>query len=184
MQIDILERFNEWWLTGKVRKELAKPKKRYVFPQMLMQAEKRQITLLTGLRRIGKTTLFYQLIDYLLNKVEPEKIFYFSFDEEKYSLKDVLETYEKRILKKNFEECGKLWIFLDEIQKAKDWFSTIKIFYDLYPNLKFFLSGSASLLLSKKAIEYLAGRFFEIQLKPLTFKEFLEMKGLNIKKKI
>jgi predicted AAA+ superfamily ATPase len=182
MQIDILERFNEWWLTGKVRKELAKPKKRYVFPQMLMQAEKRQITLLTGLRRIGKTTLFYQLIDYLLNKVEPEKIFYFSFDEEKYSLKDVLETYEKRILKKNFEECGKLWIFLDEIQKAKDWFSTIKIFYDLYPNLKFFLSGSASLLLSKKAIEYLAGRFFEIQLKPLTFKEFLEMKGLNIKK--
>jgi predicted AAA+ superfamily ATPase len=182
MEVEILERFNEWWTTKRVRDELVKLKTRYAFPQLIEQAEKRQITLLTGLRRVGKTTLFYQLIDNLLKKFEAKNIFYFSFDEERYSLKEVLETYEKKILKKNFENCGKIWIFLDEVQKAKDWFSTSKIFYDLYPNLKFFLSGSASLLLSKKAIEYLAGRFFEIRLKPLTFKEFLEMKGVEIKK--
>jgi predicted AAA+ superfamily ATPase len=182
MEIEVLERFNEWWTTKRVKVELVKPKTRYAFPQLVEQAEKRQMTLLTGLRRVGKTTLFYQLIENLLKKFEAKNIFYFSFDEERYSLKEVLETYEKKILKKNFENCGKIWIFLDEVQKAKDWFSTSKIFYDLYPNLKFFLSGSASLLLSKKAIEYLAGRFFEIRLKPLTFKEFLEMKGVEIKK--
>jgi len=182
MEIEILERFNEWWVTGRIKDGLIKPQKRYVFPQLLEQTKKRQMTLLTGLRRVGKTTLFYQLIDNLLKTVEAKNIFYFSFDEERYNLKEVLETYEKRILKKNFENCGKLWIFLDEVQKAEDWFSSSKVFYDLSPNLKFFLSGSASLLLSKKAIEYLAGRFFEIQLKPLTFKEFFEMKGIEIKK--
>jgi predicted AAA+ superfamily ATPase len=181
IEIETFERFNEWWVTGRIRKELVKPLKRYAFFQLFEQCEKRQISLLTGLRRVGKTTLFYQLIDELLKKVEPKSILYFSFDEEKYSVKEVLETYEKKVLKKNFEDCKRLYIFLDEVQKAKDWFSSIKIFYDLYPNIKFFLSGSASLLLSKKALEYLAGRFFEIQLKPLTFKEFLEMKGFEIK---
>jgi predicted AAA+ superfamily ATPase len=182
MEVEALERFNEWWVTGKVRGKLAKPMKRYSFNWLLEQANKRQITLLTGLRRVGKTTLFYQLIDELLRRgVEPRNIFYFSFDEERYELKRVLEAYEKRVLKKNFEDCGRLYIFLDEVQKARNWFSDVKMFYDLYPNLKFFLSGSASLLLSRKALEYLAGRFFEVQLKPLTFKEFLEMKGLEVK---
>ena len=183
MELETLERFNEWWSTGKVKKELAKPIKRYAFKHLMEQVKKRQITILTGLRRVGKTTLFFQTIDELLKKgVEPENILYFSFDEERYDPREVLETYEKKILKKNFEDCGRLFIFLDEIQKARDWFSTLKIFYDLYPNLKFFLSGSASLLLLKKAAEYLAGRFFQINLKPLTFKEFLEMKGMEVKR--
>jgi predicted AAA+ superfamily ATPase len=49
----------------------------------------------------------------------------------------------------------------------------------LYPNLKFFVSGSSSLLLSKEAREKLAGRFFFLELKPLTFFEFLGMKGIQ-----
>lgn len=184
MELETLERFNEWWDTGKVRKELVKPIKRYAFEQLLKQTKKRQITILTGLRRVGKTTLFFQTIDKLLRKgIDPENILYFSFDEERYDLKEVLGIYEKKILKRNFEDCGKLFIFFDEIQKASNWFSTVKIFYDLYPNLKFFLSGSASLLLLKKAAEYLAGRFFQIELKPLTFREFLEMKRIKVEKK-
>jgi predicted AAA+ superfamily ATPase len=93
--------------------------------------------------------------------------------------KEVLEYYEKRILKKPFEEAGRIYIFLDEIQYVKNWASALKQFYDLYPNIKFFVSGSSSLLLSKDAIEKLAGRFFLLELKPLMFSEFLEMKGLK-----
>ena len=181
MKIMDIERYNEWWLTGKVRRDLVKPFKRYAFPRLYEQSRRRQITLLTGLRRVGKTTLLYQLIDELLKEVEPDNILYFTFDEERYDVKEVLEAYEKRVLRRSFEECGKLYIFLDEVQRAKDWYSAVKIFYDLYPNIKFFLSGSASLPLFRKALEYLAGRFFEVQLKPLSFKEFLDLKGFEIK---
>jgi len=174
-----IERFNEWWFTGKIRKELALPFRRYAFSNIIETLKERQIMMIIGLRRVGKTTLMYQVIEELLKTEDPLKILYFSFDESLVNPKEVLEYYEKRILKKPFEEAGRIYIFLDEIQYVKNWASALKQFYDLYPNIKFFVSGSSSLLLSKDAIEKLAGRFFLLELKPLMFSEFLEMKGLK-----
>jgi predicted AAA+ superfamily ATPase len=177
-----LERFNEWWFTGKIRKDLALPFKRYAFSKALESLKDRQILIITGLRRVGKTTLLYQIIEKLLATEKPEKIIYFSFEDAKESLKEVLEFYEKRVLKKPFEEAGKVFVFFDEVQYAENWSSTLKQFYDLYPNLKFFVSGSSSLLLSREALEKLAGRFFFLELKPLKFLEFLGMKGIEKEK--
>ena len=174
-----IERFNEWWFTGKIRKELALPFKRYAFSKILENLKERQALIITGLRRVGKTTLLYQTIEKLLEIEEPSKILYFSFEESQANLKEVLDFYEKYILKKVFEESGRVFIFLDEIQYCKNWPSIIKQYYDLYPNIKFFISGSSSLLLSKEALDKLAGRFFFFELKPLTFFEFLEMKGIK-----
>jgi len=98
--------------------------------------------------------------------------------------KEVLEFYEKKVLKKPFEEIDKAFIFFDEIQYVKNWPSILRRFYDLYPRLKFFLSGSSSLLISKETREKLAGRFFFFELKPLTFLEFLEMKGIKLRNEI
>jgi predicted AAA+ superfamily ATPase len=169
-----LERFNEWWFAGKIRKELALPFKRYAFQRVVESLKERQILIITGLRRVGKTTLLYQAIEKLLEAEDPIRILYFSFEESSSSLKEVLEFYEKNVLKKPFEEAGKIFVFFDEIQYAKNWPSVLKQFYDIYPNIKFFISGSSSLLLSKEALEKLAGRFFFLELKPLTFFEFLE----------
>ncbi|MEM2896395.1 MAG: ATP-binding protein [Candidatus Bathyarchaeia archaeon] len=174
-----MERFNEWWFTGRIRKELALPFRRYAFSRILESLKERQTLIITGLRRVGKTTLLYQTIEKLLERESPNKILYFSFEDSWSTLKEVLEFYEKKILKKPFEEVDRAFIFLDEIQYSKNWHSALKQFYDLYPNLKFFISGSSSLLLSKEAMEKLAGRFFFFELKPLTFFEFLEMKGLK-----
>jgi len=179
MQKEELERLNEWWFTGRVRKELAMPFKRYAFQRIIESLKERQILITTGLRRVGKTTLLYQAIEKLLETRNPNRILYFSFEESSMSLKEVLEFYEKNVLRKPFEEVDKAFIFLDEIQYSGNWPSTLKQFYDLYPNLKFFVSGSSSLLLSKEAMEKLAGRFFFLELKPLTFSEFLEMKGIR-----
>jgi hypothetical protein len=179
MQKDELERFNEWWFTGRVRKELAMPFKRYAFQRIIESLRERQILITTGLKRVGKTTLLHQAIEKLLETRNPNRILYFSFEESGASLKEVLEFYEKNVLRKPFEEVDKAFIFLDEIQYSENWPSTLKQFYDLYPNLKFFVSGSSSLLLSKEAMEKLAGRFFFLELKPLTFPEFLEMKGIR-----
>ena len=175
------ERFNEWWFTGKVRKELALPFKRYAFKRMIESLRERQTLIITGLRRIGKTTLLYQVIEKLLESVDPSRVLYFSFEESSASPKEVLDFYERKVLKKPFEEVDKAFIFFDEVQYAKNWASIIKQFYDLYPNLKFFLSGSSSLLISKEAREKLAGRFFFLKLKPLSFLEFLKMKKIEPK---
>lgn len=174
-----MERFNEWWFTGKIRKELALPFKRYAFSKVLESLKERQILIITGLRRVGKTTLLYQAIEKLLETEEPNKILYFSFEESSTNIKEVLDFYEKQILKKVFEESGRVFIFFDEIQYCENWPSIIKQYYDLYPNIKFLISGSSLLLSKKEAIDKLAGRFFFFELKPLTFFEFLEMKGIK-----
>lgn len=176
-----LERLNEWWFTGKIRKELALSFKRYAFKRILESLNERQILIITGLRRVGKTTLLYQTIEKLLEREDPTSILYFSFEEFYTDPREVLEFYEKQVLKKPFEEVKRAFIFFDEIQYSKGWPSVIKKFYDLYPNLKFFISGSSSLLVSKEAMDKLAGRFFFLEVKPLTFLEFLEMKGIKLK---
>lgn len=176
-----LLKYNEWWETGKVSEKNLEAYKRYLFYIILKFIQDRQIILITGLRRVGKTKLLYQIIHNLLeNGVDPRKILYFSFDEEAFDIKDVLETYKKSILRKDFKDVDRIYVFFDEVHKCKDWENKIKVYYDLNPNIKFFLSGSASLIISKQAKESLAGRIYEFVLKPLTFKEFLEMKNVEV----
>lgn len=184
MDKDILFRFNPWWESGKISEELAKPFKRDLFYKVIEYLSKRQIIEIIGLRRVGKTTLLYQIIQKLLEKTEEKKILYFSFDEKSANIKEIIKTYEVEVLNKKIEDSGQIYIFFDEIQKCKDWDSQLKIFYDIYPKIKFFISGSASLMLDKKAKESLAGRIYNFILKPLSFKEFLEFKGLKISKNL
>ena len=174
----ILQRFNQHWITSNISEDLAKPFKRSFYFRVLDELEKRQIIVITGLRRVGKSTIMFQVIQELLAKgISPRNILYFSFDDEKSSLQEVLETYEKEVLMRSFltlEE--RLYIFLDEVQYSKGWEGKLKTFYDLYPNLKFVVSGSASLLIEKSVREKLAGRFFSVVIDPLDFREFCAMK--------
>lgn len=179
MEIEKLVKFNEWWTTKKVKPSLLKAHKRPLFFDTQKYIKDRQILLITGLRRVGKTTLIYQLIQDLLDKkIKAEKIVYFSFDEELADFDDLIKTYEEKILKRKIQD-EKIYIFLDEIQKLENWQNKIKVFYDLYPNMKFIISGSASVKINKKAKESLAGRIFDFLLEPLTFKEFLEWKNIK-----
>ncbi len=183
MLIEELERFNPWWKTGCVREEWVKGYRRRLYFEIEKYVEKKQVVLIWGLRRAGKTTILFQLIQNLLGGIKPRNILYFSFDEIAFDLKEVLESYQKFILNRTFEETGeKLYVFLDEIQKVKDWENKLKIYYDLYPNIKFFISGSASVRLRKRSRESLAGRILDFLLKPLSFEEFLEMNGRDLKK--
>ena len=181
MRIEKITRFNDWWTSGKVRDDLLESYRRPLFNKLLEFLDDRQILLITGLRRVGKTTLFYQLIQELLNReIAPYNILYFSFDEELGDIEDVLETYREKVIKSGFEENTRIFVFFDEIQKVKNWQNKLKIFYDLYPNLKLFISGSASISLQKQSKESLAGRIYDFILHPLSFSEFLELKGLEI----
>ena len=176
-----LSEMNYWWKFGSIREEFALPYKRKLFDKILKYLKLRQIIGIVGLRRVGKTTLIYQIIDYLIkNGINQKDIIYFSFDEAKNEPREILRVYEESIIKEKISN-RKIFIFFDEIQKVEDWQNKIKVFYDLYPNIKFFISGSASLDILLKAKESLAGRIFYFYLDLLSFEEFLELSGMNVK---
>lgn len=178
-----LEQFNPWWKTGNVKDSWLEPYKRHIYSDIKKYTDKRQVILIWGLRRTGKTTIMFQLIQDLLTCTDNKHIFYFSFDEIVFDFKDILESYQQTVLGSSFDDAeGKIYIFLDEIQKVDDWENKIKVYYDLYPNIKFVISGSASVSLRRKSTESLAGRIMDFQMKLLSFEEFIEMNGRDMKK--
>jgi len=172
-----LLRFNEWWETGRVNPLKVPAYRRKQFAEVERLIGDRQMIIISGLRRVGKTCLMYQLIQLLLDRgVDPRHIFYFSFDEEGVDIKEVLEAYSRYALGGSFA-LGRAYLFLDEVQKVRGWDGKVKVYYDLYPELKIVISGSAALALGRRRGESLAGRSREVTMEPLTFREYLEMEG-------
>jgi len=170
---DYLLDFNPWW--GDSFSSSSKP--RIIFDSILKFFGKRQIIALTGLRRVGKTTLMLRLVDSLLEKgFDSKKILFFSFDEFPSVLfRDVISEFE---LKMGFDGKNRdYYVFFDEIQKVSNWENQLKTIYDLNPNLRIVVSGSESLFIKSKSKESLAGRMFEFTILPLSFREFLVFKG-------
>ncbi|HDJ89108.1 MAG TPA: ATP-binding protein [Thermoprotei archaeon] len=172
---ELLIILNEWWETHTISEEKAKKYRRKIFKNIKDTFfSYKQILVLTGLRRVGKTTIFYQLIQELLKRgVNPKNILYFTFDEMVENPINVLKEYS-RITKIDWRR-EKIFIFFDEIHKLENWSSKIKILYDNLPNLKICISGSASIMIESEAIKNLAGRYFLFEIKPLTLQEFGEL---------
>jgi len=169
---------NPWW-KGEFRIEY---KDRDIYGQISKFLPMPQIIALTGLRRVGKTTIMLKLVeDYITGGFEPKNILYFSFDEfREIEIRELLEAYEE-LVEKNIKQ-GKFLLLLDEIQKLKNWEDQIKRIYDAHgKNIKIAISGSESLFVKRKSKETLAGRIFEFRVDPLSFNEFLKFKGVAFK---
>ncbi len=166
---------NQWWESERISEEKAKPYKREVFRKVLDTFRKyRQTIVLTGLRRVGKTTMMYQIIEDLLHRGESaQNILYFSFDLPCQSIMELLKEYRK-ITKVDWRK-EKVYLFLDEIHKLKNWSAELKTIYDSLPNIKIVISGSAGINLEKNAAKNLAGRHFKFEIEPLTLREFAEL---------
>ncbi len=172
---------NEWWRTGSVERELCPETKRKVFGNILEFLGKPQVISIEGPRRVGKSTVVFQLIEYLLKSGIPSKdILYFSWDESistdnQSGLDRLLEVYRDRI-----SETGKnpRYLFIDEIQYLDLWQVHIKRFYDMNKGTKIFITGSGGVEISQKTKESLAGRVYKFELLPLSFKEYLEFKKI------
>ena len=73
--------YNTWWQTGKVKKELTPKFRRELFKKLIERIKLPRIQAILGPRRVGKTTMMFQLIEHLLgNRVSPEHILYASLD--------------------------------------------------------------------------------------------------------
>lgn len=176
---DVLRDLNPWW------KEEVKIE--YKHREILKQIKKfiplPHIIALSGLRRVGKTTLMLKIIeDAIENGFNSRNIIYFSFDEfREVEIREVMRGYEE-LMEKDFRRQGKYLLLLDEIQKLSDWENQLKSIYDIFgKRIKIIISGSESLFIRKKSKETLAGRIFEFKVELLSFKEFLRFKEVNFK---
>ncbi|MDG6225297.1 MAG: ATP-binding protein [Candidatus Thermoplasmatota archaeon] len=175
MDINEMSELNRWWTEGRVPLHLAKRMKRDLFPFLWDMMDKRQIVSIVGLRRVGKSTLMFQLIDRLIVEgTDPRNILYFTFDIKGHGLKDVLKTFREDL---QGQMDGRKYIFLDEIQKLDGWAESIKVLYDLDEDLKFVISGSSGMEIEATSGSVLAGRILKNTLRPLSFLEFLRFSG-------
>ena len=153
-------------------------KERTLFKKIEPFIQSKEALVVTGMRRVGKTSL----LQYFFNKiVSKNKIF---IDLENPVNQKYFEETDYERIKLSLEILGvnfstRSFIFIDEIQLLKNIPSIIKYFIDHY-NVKFFLTGSASYYLKNLFTESLSGRKYIFELYPLTFREFLIFKEINI----
>lgn len=180
MEIEKLSEWNSWWENKELINELSgMPRERYGL--LINSIDIKEIIVITGIRRSGKSTLMYQMIKKLLDRgINPKQILFVNFDDKKLSkdsLDDIYETYRSAL---NPNE--KAYIFLDEIHKREGWESWIRKKYDLKTNDKFIISGSCSYLLKKEYSALLTGRNLTFEVFPLSFEEFLGFNSIAINK--
>lgn len=155
---------NPWWNNEKINEQFLLGRKRKEFDDIIEKINNKRILSIIGPRRVGKSTLIYQTINYLLEeqKVDSKRILLFSGDDpslffdENDKLSDVLDIYFNEILEENISKLeSKVYIFIDEIHFIKNWQNYLKTYFDRKYNIKFIITGSSSMHLFKDANESL-----------------------------
>ena len=138
----------------------------------------RKIIAITGFRRVGKTYLLFQLISKMLQRQNKEQIVYINFEDERIPeqtrfLTELIPTI-KQTFKKEIQ-----YIFLDEIQDMPKWSKWLRRIHD-NENLGIFVTGSSSKVSSREIPTELRGRCLEVRVFPLSFREFLVFKNVDV----
>lgn len=136
------------------------------------------IKVVTGIRRCGKSTLFAQYQSWLQNNgVSGEQIISINFEDLEYEeLLDYKKLYT--YLKERLVSGKTTYIFLDEVQKVPDFEKAVDSIY-IKPDVDVYITGSNAYLLSGDLATLLTGRYVEIKMLPLSFREFLELTKLE-----
>ena len=153
--------------------------KRDEYLQSLKQWRDEQvIKVVTGIRRCGKSTLLTQYQEWLKTEgITDDQIISVNFEELEY---EELLDYKKLYyyLKERLAENKTTYIFLDEIQNVINFEKVVDSLY-VKPNIDIYITGSNSYLLSGDLATLLTGRYVEIKMLPLSFKEFLALTGMD-----
>lgn len=177
---------NPWWDKGSIPADIENMARRLYYNALykqVTQTDVRRAVVLMGPRRVGKTILLYHIISGLLKEHVPQrKICYLSLDAPIYNntpLEDLFAMCRKAVGDDNPEGYT---IIFDEIQYLKEWERHLKSMVDFFPKTRFVVSGSAAAALKLKSDESGAGRFTDFLLPPLTFEEYMVLKGYEFEK--
>jgi predicted AAA+ superfamily ATPase len=174
---------NPWWVNGHIEEDYLQMSRRpyfELFKPLAFEIDIRRALVLMGPRRVGKTVMLFHLIEELiLSGVNPQKIIFITIENPVYihlSLEQLF-TYAKEAV--GSEDANGWYVLYDEIQYCKDWEVHLKTLVDTHRQCKFIASGSAAAALKYKSQESGAGRFTDFLLPPLTFYEYISLKGLD-----
>src|SRR3989338_4205297 len=136
-----------------------------------------KIIVLNGFRIVGKTYILYGLAHELLKSNSREEVVHINFEDERIPLKteflsSLLPTADE-IFNKKIK-----YLFLDELHNIPNWSKWLRRTYD-NQNMRIFVSGSSSKMSEEEIPTELRGRFLEIKVFPLSFKEFLKFKDVH-----
>lgn len=144
----------------------------------LIQAKDTEfIKVITGVRRSGKSTLLKMFKEYLLKiGVNEKNIIHINFESAIYDdIKDYKDLYKKIKNDVSEERC---YILLDEVQNVEKWEKAVNSI-NIDFNVDIYITGSNAYLLSSELATLLSGRYIEIKMFPLSFKEFLEFNNYD-----
>ena len=129
------------------------------------------IKVITGVRRSGKSTLLLMFRDYLKDhNVQDDQIIYMNFESAMYDdIKNYKDLYQ--YVKKKIKD-QRIYLLLDEVQNVEAWEKAINSFKVDF-DIDIYITGSNAYLLSSELSTLLSGRYIEIKMYPLSFKEFL-----------
>lgn len=175
---EILSSYNRYWTTGGIDAGI----KRDLLPDCLGQLDSKEVVVLKGVRRCGKSTLMAQVIrELLVRKVQPTSILRVNLEEPLFSseysvelLEQIYRTYRDRV-----QPEGKCWLFMDEVQNVPGWESWVRGRSET-EDIKIFVTGSSSQMLSREIGTKLTGRHVSFEVYPLSFQEFLRFSNLEV----
>ncbi|MCD4698759.1 MAG: ATP-binding protein [Bacteroidales bacterium] len=175
-----IKKYN-WWENQKFNIGF---KRQLYLERILKYIDNKLIKVLIGQRRVGKSYILRQIINFLIidNKVNPKNIFYLNKEfigaEEIKNSKDLENLFN--FYKQKLKVTGKIYIFLDEVQNIENWEMFVNSYsQDFTSDYEIFITGSNSGLLSSELASFLSGRYVEFEIYPFSFHEFISYKKLE-----
>lgn len=151
--------------------------------ELISFKEKDLIKIVTGIRRCGKSTLFDLYIEYLIaNGVNKNQIIRMNLED--YEFNDIIDYNDLyQYIASRLQSDSMNYVFIDEVQKVIDFQKACDSLY-IKKNVDLYITGSNSKLLSGELATLLSGRYVEIKMLPLSFKEYISYVGeTDIQKK-
>ncbi len=169
---EVLEVWNPWLSTGEVPSSFIGIKRECV-EEMARWLNDRVIKVVIGPRRAGKTTVMYQLIDFLIKN--SQRAIYINFEDP-----EIKEAGFKRVYEEAKKIGGKgVHLFLDEIQNIAGWENYVRAYYDRRDPVNFIISGSTLAMMGREFQKKLAGRFVSFKVFPFSLREAMRIRGIR-----
>ena len=138
------------------------------------------IKIITGIRRCGKSTLLELFIDYLKNNgIEENQIIHLNLENPDFNFENYKELYD--YIKSRLNKDKKNYVFIDEVQNVDKFQKAVDGLY-INKNIDLYITGSNAYLLSGELATLISGRYIEIKMLPLSFKEYLSAFDSNVDK--
>ena len=175
--LSALTDWNPWWQGENIPNDLL-GRERHTSTPIDEIMKRKEMKTVTGIRRCGKSTLIYQLIEKLISaNVDGKEIILVNFDDDMLSgrsLSEIMEVYRSRINPTDVSN-----IFLDEVHRCPNWVGYLRKAYDLRRVGQVLVTDSSSKFIKGEYTTLLTGRTIDINLHTLSFSEFVRWHGIK-----